>query len=295
MTVPDEIAVFGEVVDAGGFSAAARRLAVSPSTVSKSVARLEERLGARLFVRTTRSMALTEAGRLYHARCQPILEALAEAHDEVAALQGRASGTLRVAVSPGVARHVLVPELLAFMKANPGLLVEMHTREDSSLDLWDGIDVAVRVARPSGPGLVARRLSTNRRIVTAAPAYLARCGTPATPYELRDHDCLSLLDSPEFNRWAFEVDTRRVELALSGHFAANTVEGLQDAAIAGLGIIRTSQLTVRRAVDRGELVRLLEPYELPHGGGVYAVFPKKAEIPRRVRGFVDFLMEVFGE
>ncbi len=293
--IADEIAVFRAVVAAGGFSAAGRRLDMSPSTVSKTVTRLEERLGAKLFVRTSRAVRLTEAGHLYHARCEPILEALAEAQDEVAQLQGRASGTLRVGLASAVARHVVVPELRGFRKANPGLGFEVHVREDGIEDDWDAIDVAVRVSRPSDPRLESRRLATNRRVVTAAPSHLARCGTPGSPYELRDHDCLSLLDARGDDRWAFEVEGRRVELALGGHFAASTAEGLLDAAVAGLGVIRTSYLTVRRAVERGNLTLLLEEFELPHGGGIYAVFPRQERVPRRVRAFVDFLAQVFGE
>ncbi|MCO4770489.1 MAG: LysR family transcriptional regulator [Deltaproteobacteria bacterium] len=295
MASPDEIAVFHEVVQAGGFSAAARRLELNPSTVSKTVGRLEERLGASLFVRTASSVRLTEAGRLYHERCRPILEALQEAQDEVAQLQGRASGTLRVAIADGVGRHALVPALRGFLKANPGLRVELIGLDGEPSPGVDGVDVAVRIARPADPALVARRVATNRKVVTASPAYLERCGTPSSPYELKDHDCLSLLEAPEYNRWAFEVNGRRLELALSGHFAGNTIEGLRDAALAGLGVMRTSQLTVRRALESGELVRLLEDYELPHGGGVYAVFQDRAEVPRRVRAFVDFLVGVLGD
>lgn len=279
------------MVDAGGFAPAARRLGVSASTVSKTVARLEARLGVQLFVRAPRSVKPTEAGRLFHARCGPILDALEEAQDELAQLQGRASGTLRVAVEDGVGRQVLVTELLGFLKANPGLRVEVVAVDGPAIS--GEVDVTVRASRPTGEGLVARRLATNHRVVTAAPKYLARCGTPATPYDLKDHDCLGRVDDPSAGRWAFEVAGRRVELALDGHFAASSVDGLVDAAAAGLGVIRTPFLSVQRALEDGVLTRLLEEHELPHGGGVYAVFPSATKPPRKVRAFVDYLARVF--
>lgn len=280
-------------MDAGGFAPAARRLGVSASTVSKTVARLEARLGVQLFVRAARSVKPTEAGRLFHARCGPILDALEEARDELAQLQGRASGTLRVAVEDGVGRQVLVSELLGFLKANPGLRVEVVSADEPVIS--GDVDVTVRASRPLQEGFVARRLATNHRVVTAAPAYLARCGTPRTPYDLKDHDCLGLVDDPSAGRWAFEVAGRRVELALDGHVAASSLEGLVDAAVAGLGIIRTPALTVHNALREQRLVRLLDEHELPHGGGVYAVFAETRKPPRKVRAFVDFLARVFNE
>ena len=254
-----EMQVFTRAVDTGGFSAAARELGLSPSAVSKLINRLEDRLGARLFYRTTRRLNLTEEGRAFYDRCGTILAEIEQAEQAVSELRGRVRGTLRVVTVTAFGRAQLLPLLPALMARYPELRLELQLR-DSAVDLVDeGIDVALQLSEQvTDESLVARRLFTNRRLICAAPAYLQRHGTPRAPDDLLKHNCLTHSSFAHFNDWEFTHRGGNRILRVSGNFEANSASALYQAVLAGVGIARLATFLVGHDLQQGHLVPLLE-------------------------------------
>jgi DNA-binding transcriptional LysR family regulator len=287
------LAAFSEVVAAQSFSGAARRLGVSKAAISKHVARLEERLGARLLQRTTRRLSLTEIGLAFHARCVRILAEAEEAERAVHSLGMAVRGTLKVSVgvSFGVA-HVspLVPE---FQARHPDLRLEMQFN-DRRVDLIEeGFDVALRIAQMPDSSLIARRLAPIAHIVCAAPSYLERHGTPRAPADLRDHNCLIYTYLSSQDQWRFvAADGAAHTVRVAGNLAANNGEAQRQAALAGQGIILSPSFIVAPDLRAGRLVPLMPGYATPPTA-VYAVYPETRHPAVKLRAFVDFLAGKF--
>lgn len=282
---------FVAVADGGGFSAAGRRLGLSKSLVSERVAALEARLGTRLLARTTRRVALTEAGAAFLERARRVLEEAEAAEAAVQALHGEPRGRLRVATTVGLAADELAPLLPAFHARHPEVEVELLA-DDRVVDLVaERIDVALRAVLPANPAQVARRLAPIRYAMAAAPAYLARHGHPVHPAELAGHACVlygpgSPWDELRFRRGAEEVGVR-----LSGFLRtqAPLVAGAAIAAGCGIGLVMS--LGVPCAVQAGALVTLFPDWRLVgyEGRDLWAVYPDNRHIPPKVRAFIEFL------
>ncbi|PWG62591.1 LysR family transcriptional regulator [Spiribacter halobius] len=289
-----EMHMFVRAVDKGSFSAAARDLDLTPSAVSKQIRRLEDRLGVRLFNRTTRRVSLTEAGHAYYERCARILQEIEEAEEAVTALNENPRGTLRVAATVAFGRVEVLPRINEFLERYPELNVEFELT-DRHVDLIEeGIDVAIQWREQmEDPSLIARRLCVNRRIICAAPSYIERHGKPASPEELLEHNCLTLYEVSQFNDWAFEDAEHGYRvLHVGGNFRANTADALYEAALSGAGLARLSTWLVMPAIRAGRLVPVLPQY--PHESSAYFVlYPHRRHLSRKVRAFVDFLVEVF--
>ena len=286
--------VFARVVEARGFSAGARALEMSPSAVSKQIARLEESLGVQLFYRSTRRVTLTEAGRAYHERCIRIFDEIADAEAATTALNAEPRGTLRIAATVSFGRVEILPRIDAFMRRHPELSIECELT-DRHVDLVeDGIDVAVQWREQvDDPDIVARKLCVNRRIICAAPRYIRHHGMPQRPEDLRAHNCLTLSALDEFNDWAFEdADQGHRVLRVHGNFRANTVDGLYGAALAGLGVARLSTWLVAPDIEAGRLVPVLPDYRHDYSA-FYILYPHRRHLSTKVRAFVDFLVDVF--
>lgn len=286
--------VFVRVVETGGFSAAARDLGLSKSAVSKQVAAIEERLGARLLNRTTRRLSPTDAGAAYHARAVRLLAEAEEMEAEIGQLASSVRGTLRInaPVTFGI-RHLgpLLPDL---MSAHPDLEVDL-VLNDRVVDLVDeGFDVAVRIAQLADSSLMARRLCRSRRLVVASPAYIARRGAPQTPEDMADHDCV--LYSYLLREGAWDLsgpDGRRAAVRITrGRLRANNGDVLLQAAIDGLGLAMMPTFIVGPALADGSLIRVLPEWQ-DDTGSVYAVHPHARFTPAKVRVFVDFLAQRF--
>jgi len=289
-----EMALFARTVEEGSFSAAARALDLTPSAVSKQIRRLEDRLGVRLFNRTTRRISLTEAGRAFYGYCERIVRELDEAEEAVSALGERPRGRLRVAATVSFARVEILPRINEFLERYPdvGLDVELTDRQVDLIE--EGFDVAVQWREQvEDPSMVARRLCVNRRIICAAPAYIRRHGLPREPEELLEHNCLTLSELHEFNDWEFTDDEhgRRV-LHVSGSFSANNADALYEAALAGVGLARLSTWLVMPDIRAGRLVPVLPAYRHEHSA-FYVVYPHRTHLSGKVRAFVDFLMDTF--
>jgi len=287
---------FARAASLGSFTAAARSLSVSPSAVSKSVQRLEARLGVSLFTRTTRALTLTPEGHELHERA---LRLLREAEDiEQAALTARSepSGTVRVATSLPLGVHVIAPALPAFRQLHPKVWVELQLNDRYVNIVEEGIDVAVRIGELDDVGLRSRRLAACRLCAFASPAYLDRRGTPKHPDELHDHDTVNLRyqSTGQPFRWPFRIGSRTVEIVPTAGIVADASDAVLASLAGGGGIGVTATFLAQPWVARGELVPVLTDYAVDHHN-ITALWPDNRGTNPAVRAFIDWLAEVFRE
>ena len=287
------ITVFSAVAEAGGFTAAARTLGLSKSAVSKQVAELEDRLGARLFDRTTRRVALTEIGRAYHARCRRILDDAREAELAISALHAEPIGTLRINAPMSFGVGHIAPALGDYMDRYPALGVEIDFN-DRQVDVIDeGYDIAIRIAALPDSSLVARRLAPCRRAVVASPDYWDAHGRPAHPDDLAEHECLTYDYLPNPREWPFRGPDGGFSTKVRGRLHANNGDLLLQAAISGLGVYLCPTFICGAALVDGRVEAVLEEFEPPEISS-YAVWPHNRHLSAKVRSFVDFMVERFG-
>ena len=285
-----EMEVFVRVVEQGGFSAAARACRMTPSAVSKLVARLEARLGTRMMNRSTRRFQLTPEGAAFYERSVAVLADLEEAERE-ASFGAQPSGRLRVNANVPVGTHLLLPIVPAFLACHPQVTLDIALT-DRVIDLLeDRTDVALRSGPLKNSRLVARKLGQTRLMVVASPAYLARVGTPHTPADLANHNCLAFSYVRAVNCWPFTKRGRRTEVMPQGNTQISDGEALRAVAVAGLGLARLAEFQVRADLDAGRLVPVLEDYNPGDTEEIHAVYVGQgAHLPARVRAFLDFLV-----
>jgi DNA-binding transcriptional LysR family regulator len=283
--------VFAQVVEAGSFSEAARRLGFSKSAVSRQVTQLEGRLGAQLLQRTTRRIALTEAGRLFHDRCARILRDVEDAEREVTQAQRSPRGVLRVNAPLSLGRLALGPMLPAFLARHSELRVELAL-DDRRVDAVEGgFDVTIRIAEQlPDSSAISRRIAAARVVVCAAPSYLARHGYPRTPAELARHECLIYSNR---ERWLFRGASGDEWTDVSGRLRANDADTLREAVLAGLGLAQIPRFIVAADLARSALETVLEPFEASRSASIWALYSPTRHLSAKVRAFVDFLAERF--
>lgn len=277
----------------GSLSAAATQLGVTPAIVGRRIDALEARLGVKLMQRTTRRLALTFEGDAFLENGQRILDDLANAEASVSLGGVKASGHMKLSAPAGFGRRHVAPAVREFLAAHPDVTVNLDL-SDRIVDLVnEGIDCAIRVGDLADSTLVSIKLAENRRAVVASPDYLARHGVPATPADLAGHECLSL--GPQ-RGWAFadpaeggRIDTVKV----SGSFECNDGAVLRQWALAGMGLSWRSLWEIGDDLRRGRLVTVLDAYAAPPTG-IWAVFPQRRHLPLRVRLFIDFLKNTYG-
>jgi len=288
-----EMAAFVRVVESKGFSAAAPALGLTPSAVSKLVTRLETRLGVRLLQRTTRALHLTQEGEAFYAAARRIVGEIAALETEIAGQIGTPQGLLRITTSLAFATHQLAPVLSEFMARHPLVQIELLPT-DRVIDLVeDGVDVAIRIGRLADTSFMARKIGEDRRLICAAPSYLARHGTPRRPEDLARHTCIMLRERSYLNRWPFKVDGRLVEIEVAGRVAVSEGEMQLQLALAGVGIVRLTRLTLAQAVREGALVPLLGEHAADEPVPIHAVYPHRRHLAPKVSAFVGFLIEKF--
>ena len=292
---PADLALFVRVAELGSFSAVARERDGVASQVSRAVDRLEVIYRVRLLRRSTHGLSLTPEGGTLLQHARQVLAALGDLADELSARRERASGVVRLAVSPALAQCFVVPALPALAARHPDLRIELHA-DDRIVDLAaEGFDVALRTNHLRHEGLVARRVGRFRRIVCAAPALLARLGTPQTPVDLARFPLVTHLNAGHLNRWTFLIEGERRPWPVSGRFSANTTWLGLEMVRAGLGLGWHSTLLVAPLLARGELVEVLAPFRDPGWAPVWAVMlPERDRLPR-IRAVVDFLAEAMRE
>ncbi|MBK1836055.1 LysR family transcriptional regulator [Azospirillum sp. YIM B02556] len=285
-----EMMVFVRVVEASSFSEAARLMLMTPSTVSKLIARLEARLGVRLIERSTRRLALTEEGQFYYERSQKLLGQLDETEQQIAHGGAEAEGVVRVTSSVSFGTTALEALLPAFFEAYPKVIVDLSL-SDEVVDLYlDRTDVAIRVGKLTDSNLMARKIGETKRCIVASPAYLKRHGTPKTPEDLIHHNCLGFNFRRAMPVWPMREGGRIVERMLSGSLLVNNGDTLRRMAIAGVGIIRLADYHLRGPIERGELVELLADSDIGVVDDVHALFRGSQFLPARVRSFLDFMV-----
>ncbi|MBO9712315.1 LysR substrate-binding domain-containing protein [Sphingomonas sp.] len=285
-----EMEIFVTAVREGSLSAAARRLDLTPSAVSRTVARIEARLGVRLIMRTTRRLVLTPEGDSYLRAAQRILADIAEVEGELAD-QGAPRGRLRVSAALAHGRLSVVPLLGDFVARYPNILVDLSL-SDMLEDVAGGrADVAIRFGPLADSALTARKLGVTGRSIVASPAYLARAGTPEVPEDLHRHNCLNFNFRRAEPVWPFRRDGRDYALPVGGNIEANNGETLVQLALAGVGVVRVGSFHVEPLVAEGRLVPLLEPFNPRDREDIHALFVGGPTMPARVRVFVDFLVE----
>ncbi|MCZ8313118.1 MAG: LysR family transcriptional regulator [Magnetospirillum sp.] len=285
---------FVAVVNTGSFAAAAAKLGLSRAMTTKHIQTLEETLGARLLNRTTRRLALTEAGRAFHARSERILADLEEAEAAVGDATAIPKGLLRVAAPMSFGVLHLGTAIADFMCACPEMAVELLLN-DRTVDLIEeGVDVAVRIGRLADSSLIAKRIAPARIALCAAPEYLVRHGTPATPEDLVKHACLEYTLAARGQEWAFvDAEGRSKTVRVAGPLKANNGEVLMAAALAGRGIAYLPTFMTGAHLAAGRLVRVLAPAWQPEDIAIFAVYPPTRHLSAKVRRFVDFLGDRF--
>ena len=282
-----EMEVFAQVAASGGLSAAARVLGLSVGAVSKHLAALEDRLGARLVLRTTRSLSLTDEGAAFLSRVRALLADLAEAEAVVAADEGDLSGFLRVTAAVAFGRRHIAPLAAEFLRRHPRLRLHLLLT-DQVVDLVEGnVDVGLRFGALADSALVARRIAGNWRVLCAAPSYLERAGRPETPDDLAAHQCLVIGDGNE-KVWTFVGPGGEVAVRVGGSLASNNGEVVHAWALEGLGLVQKSIWDVEGDLASGRLVPVLDQWRSPDMA-LHAVSPKARASAPRVRRFVEFV------
>ncbi|WP_394820620.1 LysR substrate-binding domain-containing protein [Pendulispora albinea] len=284
--------VFRAVVEAESFARASKKLNISTAWVSKHVSELEKHLGAQLLRRTTRSLSLTESGQIYYRQCAEILDDVGRAEESVSALRDAPRGTLRVTAPMSFGILHLAPRLPEFSSRYPDVTLDL-VLTDRVVDLIDeAFDVAVRIAAQLPDSrLAARKLFTGRRVLCAAPAYIAKRGAPSSLRALDEHDCLiySLHATP--HEWAFEApDGALQKVHVNGCFIANNSIVIRAMLLAGSGIAIIPEFVVGDELRAGALVELL-PTHRPIGATAHAVYAHSRQGSPKIRAFVDFLVE----
>ena len=288
------MAVFAAVVEAKSFSAAAGRLGMSKSAVSKQISRLEDRLGARLLNRTTRRLSLTEVGETFYGHCVRVLQEADAAEQAVSELSDEPRGRLRINAPTSFGIIHLARAVPDFMARYPELRIDLSLT-DRFVDLVDeGFDVAIRITQMADSSLIARRLAPCRHVVVASPDYLATIGPPETPADLSHHNCLRYTLHGQESHWRFDGPGGPADIAVEGSFGSDNGEMLMAAAEAGLGVLMVPTFIAAEALRHGRLKPVLGAYQMPDTG-INAVFPHRRHLSPKVRAFVDFLAGRFGD
>lgn len=283
----EDMRCFVEAVDCGGLNRAAARLGLSKSIVSRRIAAMEEDLGVQLFTRSTRGIVPTEAGQDFRLRCDRILADVAEARDAVAAKGGDVTGRLRITAPMVLGREIVGPVLGDLARQYPRLRIDaMFT--DRVVDLvGEGYDLAIRIGEPRDSSLIGRKIAPIRAALIASPAYLAQSGTPRTPADLAEHQCLCYSGGGD---WRFRVGGRWLSVRPVGRLRTDSGETIVQWAAAGLGIGNVPAYLANAAVNSGALVPLLPAFPQPEFG-VHALRPPGSRAPARVNLLIDALVD----
>lgn len=282
--------MFVETIERGSFAAAARASGVGASAVSKQVARLEEELGVRLLHRTTRSLSLTEEGEYYLEECYDILGRVDAARDTVSALADQTRGTLKVSAPPTLGQMWLGSIVNQFRDAHPSISVQVWLSDEILDPVTDSFDVAIRVGELEDSSLIGRRLADNAFCVCAAPSYLERAGRPQSPEDLREHDCITSVRYEPLRYWEFKVDGESTVIDAEGSMSTNSFQLMLKAALNGQGLVRLPLFAVSEHLESGALEPVLEGL-VPSEGGIWALYPSRRLLPRRVELFLELMAE----
>lgn len=285
-----ELKAFVAVVEAGGFSAAARRMGESQSAISKAVGSLEKRLGVALFIRSTRNVNLTDQGQRYYDRTKPLLAELDEADGETARTTLDVSGLVRIAAASTFGRLHVLPLLPALLARHPGLQVDLILSDFARDMVDDRIDLAIRVGAVSEPDAVVRRVAGTPLVCVGSRQYFEKHGLPKTPSDLIHHNCLLYGGLAESANWPFVGPEGRFSVAVRGNLSSNSVDAIRTAVLAGVGIGMFAGLSLVDELDHPDVVTILDDF-IVDVRDVSLIWPKRRFIPARVRQVTDFFAE----
>ena len=285
--------VFAQVVESKSFSAAAEKLRMSKSLVSRHVSALEKALAVKLLNRSTRKLSLTDAGAQFYEHCARIVQEAELAEQALTRTQAEPAGLVKVTATPAFAvRHVL-PALADFYKKYPKIRVQISC-SNRSVDLGEaGFDLGIRVAFNPAPHLVARKLAANRSVLCAAPAYIKRYGTPKRIEDLGKHECVMFPPLAPKGVWTFRRDKRKFSVPVTGAFETDEMDAVHAAITAGLGIGFLPVYMVSDALKKGALIPLLRQYQVVPESAIYLVYLPNRTLSLRVRALIDFLLARF--
>ncbi len=286
MSGQEELREFVHVVEQGGFTAAARQLSVSTSFVSRQVTRLEDRMDVRLLQRTTRTVRLTEMGKVYYERSREILDQFEALDSEMADLQEKPKGLVRITAAGEYAERYVAPLVAEFVAKYPEVSVDLESSMQMVDIVDEGFDIAIRMSALSDSSLIARKVEQRRIMVCASPDYLKEHGRPKTPEDLRTHNCLLFPDMP----WRFKYPDRIQEVKVRGSWSSNNGRVLVAAARQGIGLVRFSEYYLEELINAGELEIILQEFEVDDAA-TWIIYPNRRHVPTRVRYLVEFLLE----
>ena len=288
----EHIKLFVRIASTRNISRAGQELGLSPAVASAHINKLEEALGVRLIHRTTRKVSLTEEGKAFLPHSEDVLASVNAARASVGAGSSSPSGTLRVSAPASFGRMHLLPALEGFFASYPDLIVDLKL-SDTIIDLVEGgFDVAIRNSALKDSSLIARRLAPDNRILCASPGYLAKHGEPKSPQELSRHQCITLMG---LDNWAFQTESGQLNIKVKGNFRTDNGEAIRDACVNGLGITVNSNWSAYQHFKNGSLVQILKDYPLISKTAIWAVYPSSRLLAPKVRAFIDYFSELFGD
>jgi len=295
MNLFNALELFVKTAESGSFSELGRQRHLAPSSISRQINALEDKLGVRLLQRTTRNISLTEAGQTYYQRVSKILDDLDAAHLAICQLQEQPRGLLRINVAIPFGERNIVPLMPAFLAKYPELKIDL-VLEDRMIDLVEErIDMAIRIGKLEDSSIVARKLADNRFIVCASPKYLEQYGTPKVPEDLSQHNCIVNKKVYNSNTWQFRKDKAIENITVSGNFQSNTGGALYNAMLSDLGIAALPTWYVGEDIQQGLLQPVLTDYEvsLPTmtDSAIYAIYPAGQYLAPKIRVCIDYLIE----
>ncbi len=285
------VGVLAAVIEAGSFVRAADALGLTPSGVSRAIARLEARIGVRLLDRTTRSLGLTDEGRVLYANINPLMLGIEDAVTGVTDASIAVKGRLRVNCDAFTSRLLLAPHIRGFLEGHPELSLELIARDQLGDLVAEGFDVAVRFGEPPVSSLVARKLMDTRFVTVASPEYLRRYGRPAKPADLANHVCIQVRNPATGQpfSWAFRRGRKTVEVATSGRLLLTDVGTILGTCLSGAGIAQIKAIGIQELLEAGELVDLFPDWP-DERFALYALYPSRHLPAAKVRAFVEFVL-----
>ncbi|MFN0218867.1 MAG: LysR family transcriptional regulator [Hyphomicrobium sp.] len=285
MTAISDLDIFARVARTGNMSMAGREMGLSPAVVSKRISVLEDRLGARLFQRTTRQLTLTETGEGYFRRVVDILSLVEEAEDYVSRRNTKPRGVLKISAPTSFSHKQLCPHLPDFLARYPDIELEIHASDAFSDIIREGFDLAIRIGELEDSSLVARKLANEERLICAAPEYLLRAGAPKTLADLETHNCLL---AGAQDAWRLEGAEGPVDVRVKGNLKSNSAELVRNGLMRGLGLALRAKWDIGEELASGDLVVVLPAYKGSSKNAIYALYPCRDFMPAKVNAFLEY-------
>ncbi|MDC5705868.1 LysR family transcriptional regulator [Vibrio europaeus] len=292
-----EMAIFVNVVDSGSFSNTAKKLGVSPSSVSRSITRLENALEEKLLERTTRQMRLSSTGQEVYSLCSDMINSAKMAVSAAQADKTEVSGVLRVAAPKALSRQVLMPMVLDFIDAFPNVALQLKVADHYIDPIGDEVDVIVHITDKPTEGLIAKTLTQCRLVMCASPDYLEQHGIPIHPEDISSHNCLCLGENPRDRVWDFTNNHKKVSINVNGSFAVNHSEIRREAVLRGVGVSVFPEFAIQDYVESGEVIEILRDWHVGgnYQGKVIAQYAQSKFIPGQIKTFVDYIQDRFSQ